>query len=50
MKQLQQFSIQHTIANQTTTLVSPPTKTSDVHIVQLTNLKAAQHPEGKKTQ
>jgi hypothetical protein len=46
--QLQQLSIQHTTASQTTTLVAPPTKTSDVHIVQSTNPKATQEPEGKK--
>jgi hypothetical protein len=33
-KQLQQLSIQHTMANQTTVLAAPPTKTSDVHTVQ----------------
>jgi hypothetical protein len=49
-KQLQQLSIQHTMANQTTSLASPPTKTSDVHIVKLTNPKATQQPEGKKKQ
>jgi hypothetical protein len=49
-KQLQQFSIQHKMAIQTTTLVSPPTKTSDVHTVQSTNPKATQQPEGKKKQ
>jgi hypothetical protein len=41
-KQLQQLSIQHTTASQTTVLVAPPTKTSDVHIVQSTNPKATQ--------
>jgi hypothetical protein len=40
MNQLQQLSIQHTVASQTTALVSPPTKTSDVHTVQSTNPKA----------
>jgi hypothetical protein len=34
MNQLQQLSIQHTTSNQTTALATPPTKTSDVHIVQ----------------
>jgi hypothetical protein len=48
--QLQQLSIQHTTANQTTALASPPTKTSDVHTVQSTNPKATQQPEGKKKQ
>jgi hypothetical protein len=41
-KQLQQLSIQHTIASQTTVLAAPPTKTLDVHIVQSTNPKATQ--------
>jgi hypothetical protein len=36
-KQLQQLSIQLTAASQTTTLVAPCTKTSDVHTVQSTN-------------
>jgi hypothetical protein len=40
MKQLQQLSIQHTIANQTTFLVSLLNQTSDAHSVQSTNLKA----------
>jgi hypothetical protein len=39
-KQLQQLSIQHTAANQTTSLAAPSTKTSKVHTVQLTNPKA----------
>jgi hypothetical protein len=38
--QLQQLSIQHTAASQTTTLAAPPTQTSKVHIVQSTNPKA----------
>jgi hypothetical protein len=42
MKQLQQLSIQHTAANQTTALAAPPTKTSKVHTVQSTNPKATQ--------
>jgi hypothetical protein len=50
MKQLQQLSIQHTAASQTTTLAAPPTKTSEVHTVQSTNPKATQQPEGKKKQ
>jgi hypothetical protein len=41
-KQLQQLSIQHTTASQTTTLDAPPTQTSEVHSVQLTNPKAPQ--------
>jgi hypothetical protein len=49
-KQLQQLSIQHTMASQTTVLAAPPTKTSDVHTMQLTNPKATQQPEGKKKQ
>jgi hypothetical protein len=49
-KQLQQLSIQHTAASQTTALAAPPTKTSDVHTVQSTNPKATQQPEGKKKQ
>jgi hypothetical protein len=32
-KQLQQLSIQHTVAIQTTALVPPPTQTSEVHTV-----------------
>jgi hypothetical protein len=31
-------------------LAAPPTQTSEVHIVQSTNPKAAHHPEGKKKQ
>jgi hypothetical protein len=49
-KQLQQLSIQHTVASQTTALVAPPNKTSEVHTVQSTNPKATQQPEGKKKQ
>jgi hypothetical protein len=49
-KQLQQLSIQHTTANQTTVLAAPPTQTSDVHTVQSTNPKATQQPDGKKKQ
>jgi hypothetical protein len=41
-KQLQQLSIQHTTASQTTTLAAPPTQTSEVHTVQSTNPKATQ--------
>jgi hypothetical protein len=50
MNQLQQLSIQHTAASQTTYLDAPPTKTSDVHTVQPTNPKATQQTEGKKKQ
>jgi hypothetical protein len=39
-KKLQQLSIQHTVANQTTALAASPTQTSEVHIVQSTNPKA----------
>ena len=39
-KQLQQLSIQHSAASQTTTLAAPPTQTSEVHSVQTTNPKA----------
>jgi hypothetical protein len=49
-KQLQQLSIQHTTASQTTSLAAPPTQTSEVHTVQSTNPKATQQPEGKKKQ
>jgi hypothetical protein len=48
--QLQQLSIQQTVASQTSSLVVPPTQTSDVHSVQSTNPKANQQPEGKKKQ
>jgi hypothetical protein len=41
-KQLQQLSIQHTGANQTTALATPPTKILDVHTVQSANPKATQ--------
>jgi hypothetical protein len=49
-KQLQQLSIQHTVASQTTVLAAPPTQMSDVHNMQLKNPKATQQPEGKKKQ
>jgi hypothetical protein len=49
-KQLQQLSIPHTTANQTTSLAAPPTQTSEVHTMQSTNPKATQQPEGKKKQ
>jgi hypothetical protein len=39
-KQLQQLSIQHTAASQTTSLAAPPTQMSEVHTVQSTNPKA----------
>jgi hypothetical protein len=38
--QCQQLSIQQTMANQTPSLVVPPTQTSDVHSVHSTNPKA----------
>jgi hypothetical protein len=41
-KQMQQLSIKHTTASQTTVLATPPTQTLDVHIVQSTNPKATQ--------
>jgi hypothetical protein len=49
-KQLQQLSIQHSTASQTTTLAALPTQMSEVHSMQTTNPKATQHPEGKKKQ
>jgi hypothetical protein len=49
-KQLQQLSIQHSVASQTTALATPPTQTSEVHFVQMTNPKANQQLEGKKKQ
>jgi hypothetical protein len=49
-KQLQQLSIQHSVASQTTALVSPPTQMSEVHFMQTTNPKATQQPEGRKKQ
>jgi hypothetical protein len=48
--QLQQFSIQQSMANQTTGSVAPPTQNSDVHSVKMTNPKATQQPDGKKKQ
>jgi hypothetical protein len=48
--QLQQLSIQQTVASQTLSLVVPPTQMSDVHSVQSTNPKANQQTEGKKKQ
>jgi hypothetical protein len=50
IEQLQQLSIQHTTASQTTTLAAPPTQTLEVHTMQSTNPKATQQPEGKKKQ
>jgi hypothetical protein len=47
---MQQLSIQHIVANQTTFLAAPPTQMSDVHTVQLTNPKATQQIYGKKKQ
>jgi hypothetical protein len=49
-KQLQQLSIQHSAASQTTVSAAPPTQMSEVHFVQTTNPKANQQPEGKKKQ
>jgi hypothetical protein len=49
-KQLQQLSIQHSAASQTTASAAPPTQTSEVHSIQTTNPKANQQPEGKKKQ
>jgi hypothetical protein len=49
-KQLQQLSIQHSAASQTTASAAPPAQTSEVHSVQTTNPKANQQPEGKKKQ
>jgi hypothetical protein len=48
--QLQQLSIQQTVANQTTGSAVPPTQKLDVHSVQTTNPKATQQPDGKKKQ
>jgi hypothetical protein len=49
-KQLQQLSIQHSTASQTPALAAPPTQTSEVHSIQMTNPKATQQPKGKKKQ
>jgi hypothetical protein len=49
-KQLQQLSIQYSVASQTTALDAPPTQMLEVHSVQTTNPKATQQPEGKKKQ
>jgi hypothetical protein len=49
-KQLQQLSIQHSAAIQTTALAAPPTQTLEVQSMQTTNPKANQQPEGKKKQ
>jgi hypothetical protein len=46
--QLQQLSIQETIASQTIGSTAPPTQTSNVHSVQLTNPKSNQQADGKK--
>jgi hypothetical protein len=48
--QLQQLSIQQTVTNQTYGSASPPTQTSNLHSVQLTNPKFNQQPEGNKKQ
>jgi hypothetical protein len=48
--QLQQLPIQQTMTNQTSDSTSPPTQTSDIHSVKLTNLKANYQPDGKKKQ
>jgi hypothetical protein len=47
---LHQLSIQQSAASQTTCSATPPTQTSDVHCVQLTNSKATKKPDGKKKQ
>jgi hypothetical protein len=49
-KQLQQLSIQQSVASQTTALAAPPTQMSEVHSMQNTNPKANQQPERKKKQ
>jgi hypothetical protein len=46
--QLQQFSIQQTMASPTPSSAAPPAQTSDVHSVQSMNPKANQQSEGKK--
>jgi hypothetical protein len=46
--QLQQLSIQQTVANQTPSSAAPVTQTSDVHSVQSTNPKGNQQSEGKR--
>jgi hypothetical protein len=48
--QLQQLSIQQTVASQTSGSVVTPSQTSDVHSVHSTNPKANQQPDGKKKQ
>jgi hypothetical protein len=48
--QLQQLSIQQTVANQTPSSAAPATQMSDVHSVQSTTPKANQQTEGKKKQ
>jgi hypothetical protein len=48
--QLQQLSIQKTMASRTTDLAAPPTQNSDVHSVQTIKPKATQHIDGKKKQ
>jgi hypothetical protein len=49
-KQLQQLSIQHSAASKTTALAAPPTQTSEVHSMKMTNPKPPQQPKGKKKQ
>jgi hypothetical protein len=49
-KKLQQLSIQHSAASQTTALAASPTQTLEVRSVQTANPKATQQPEGKKKQ
>jgi hypothetical protein len=46
--QLQYLSIQHIMSNQTPSLVSPITQTSDVHTVKSTNPKGNQQSKGKR--
>jgi hypothetical protein len=48
--QLQQLSIQQTVANQNLSSVVPPTQMSGIHSVHSKNPKANQKPEGKKKQ
>jgi hypothetical protein len=48
--QLQQLSMQQTVANPTPSSVAPPAQTSYVHSVQSTNPKASQQAKGKKKQ
>jgi hypothetical protein len=50
LNQLQQLSIQQTMASQTIGSTAPPTQTSDVHNVKSTNPKATEQPDGKHKQ